>query len=352
MTIGSALDYICFTCIRCNGTTLIAEIHRLIMNDTDMYLSRLRSHSSLYEFLYSVAVDIQGPECVGSCTEKRFQYSQGSNSTKWNIHQNDLLDLILDSFYVGEDNRSSKSSYDRSILVLMEHLLKKDPFTQKKKYCGIGNMGCIQFVHLSSLLGLIPLYCSGYNRISSMKLGPAKFITRSLLKDLRTTTVEECNNEFEMIHSEFRDIWGMKITSSLLENTLCELWSSYKKTVDGNKKANETSEWNVDVITNSELFIDSRVNDVYYFDERRSRIQNFFCIQTSGNGINELRPALIMKHSGLWGTDDNKSKIRLTSWTQDSNDRKHLLWADSFEERTIYTELQVSDYLKNLFVLP
>ena len=58
MTVGSALDYICFTCIRCNGTTLIAEIHRLMINDVDLYVSKIREHDSLYEFLYSMAVDL------------------------------------------------------------------------------------------------------------------------------------------------------------------------------------------------------------------------------------------------------------------------------------------------------
>ena len=353
MTVGSALDYICFTCIRCNGTTLIAEIHRLMINDVDLYVSKIREHDSLYEFLYSMAVEIQGPDSVGSCTEKRFTYSQGSNNTKWNRHQNDLLDVITDSFYIDESNqRGTKKKFEEGINSVMIELMSKDPATKKKKYSGIGYMGCIQFIHMSSLLGILPMYCFGYNRIRSLKLGPAKFIIQSLSQKGTEMSVEECNDHFEKVTEEFRSIWGIKITSSLIENTLCELWRSYKNTRSSIQKDNKGLNCDVDIITDVERFIDSRVNDVYYFDDRRQCIQNFFNVQTSGNGISELHPALVMKHSQLCATNPKKCTFNLTNWRRDGGDKGLMSWSDTEDERTIDTHLHVGDQLKNLLSFP
>ena len=185
-----------------------------------------------------------------------------------------------------------------------------------------------------------------------MKLGPAKFITRSLSKNHSEMTVEECNSHFRKVTDEFRSIWGIKITSSLMENTLCELWRSYKKTQAGMKKHNTSLDCGVEVITNPDLFIDSRVNDVYYFDDRRKCIQNFFNIQSSGKGINELRPALIMKKSREWGSSNRKWNFLLTNWRRDQYDKEHMYWEYSGKERTLDTRLHFSEELKKSYFLP
>ncbi len=349
MNIGDALDYICFTCIRCNGTTLIAEIHRRIMLDRELYLSRRIEHNSLYEFLYSIAVDIQGTSAVGSCSENRFTFSGGSNCTSWNVHQNDLLEVIKNCFPSDLYHSPSKKKYDRAVRALMTELLSVDVVTKKKKYIGIGDMGSIQFVQMSSLLGLIPLYCFQYNSIRSTKLGPAKFIARSYSKNNTDISLEEYNRIFQTIQREFQEIWGSKITSSLLENTLCELWRSYKRTVRAMKK--EVSEIGVDVITNQSLFVDSSVKDVYYYDDRRQCIQNIFNIQTSGKGLTYLHPALVMKSYNVTGMRGNNSHVTITNWKQDKHDHKNMFWSDMGDDRTVATSLQLDKTFKNSFVL-
>ena len=69
MSVADALDFISFFAFRCNGTTVLAEMHRVIMSNRDMYRTQASFGDHLYEFLFDLAKelypDIDG---VGSCT--------------------------------------------------------------------------------------------------------------------------------------------------------------------------------------------------------------------------------------------------------------------------------------------
>ena len=107
MSVADALDYISFFVFRCNGTTVLAEMHRVIMSNRDMYRIKASFGNHLYEFLFELAKelypDIDG---VGSCTQARYTYSAGRNDTNWCDHQHKLLSLCNSYF---ENSKICKS---------------------------------------------------------------------------------------------------------------------------------------------------------------------------------------------------------------------------------------------------
>ena len=59
MSVADTLDFISFFAFRCNGTTVLAEIHRVIMRDREMYRVRATAFGdSFYEFLYDLADEL------------------------------------------------------------------------------------------------------------------------------------------------------------------------------------------------------------------------------------------------------------------------------------------------------
>lgn len=354
MTIRNAIDYVCFTAIRCNGTTLIAEVHRQIMKQRPYYVSRfIEEGISFYELLYEIATEIQGDgNHIGSCTENRFQYSGGSNNTMWNLHQEDLFDIIQCGFYNNSNERVSRKRYDQGIRTIMRELLSKDEKTRKKRYPGIGYMGCIHFIHISSLIGLIPLYCITYSEIADTNLGPGRFINRSFSRSSNDLlSVKECNDIFIQLHHDFREVWGSKITRSLLENVLCELWRSYTNTASNLKgKSSDVSSADVEIIMDDDNFIDGKTKDVYFYDERRKCIQNFYSIRMNGKGASDLNPVLVMKNSKLWGSTRLDENVSLTNW-KDGTNQEYISWSESMEKRNLDTYLNIPPKLKKMMML-
>ena len=348
MNIAHTLDFICFFCFRCNGTTVLAEIHRVVMKNRKMY--RIEADcfgDSFYQFLYNTANDLfPHVKGVGSCTQNRYTYSSGSNSTDWSDHQQDLLELC-NTFYHDPKTVRNKNAVRECTKAMVHELLKgKDPSTKKNRYCGVGAMGAIQFVHMAALLGIIPMQCYTYAELIDNDLGPPKFIRAALTQDetknKNDMCLSKCNSIFHEVHCEMSNIWGPMITESIVENTLCELSRAYK--ASSNNAISNTPP--VSILFDKSTYADGRTVDVSFFDEQRNCVQNFFILRSQGrDGASEIRPMLVMKHSPDWNGTFEESHITLTNWCCDQKDNKNLTWNDSPQKRHLLTELKSSKKL-------
>ena len=351
MSIADTLDFISFFAFRCNGTTVLAEIHRVIMRDREMYRVRATAFGdSFYEFLYDIARELF-PEVpgVGSCTQNRYTYSSGSNNTKWCDHQEDLLNLC-NKYYKDEKTVKSKKAMAECTKYIVEELFKgKNKWTKKKKYVGVGAMGAIQFVHIASLVGLIPLHCYTFAELMDDSLGPPKFIRQGLRKNAKEMPIKDCNTFFNEVHSDFVNIWGPMMTLSLLENTLCELSRALKATSAKAIKKNSQVEIRAEMLLDDSVYCDGRVNDVVFMDEQRGTLQNFFLVCTQGSdGASELRPMLVMKHALNWEGTFEEAHITITNWCgkNNSNDNLNMQWDCDPKTRCLTTAMVVSEKLK------
>ena len=361
MTVADCIDFIAFFAFRCNGTTVLAEIHRVIMEDPEKYWHKYANFGdSMYQFLYDTAAELF-PESkgVGSCTQPRYTYSAGSNTTSWDDHQQDLFNLC-NRFYADSKIVEKKGSIAKVTREVVHELYKAvDPSTKKKKFCGVGAMGAIQFVHLASLLGLIPMHCYTYAELKDDDLGPPRFIRTGLNKMTKSMSIQECDTYMQDMHKELSDIWGPMVTLSLIENMLCELSRSYKatvsklqKSIDDKSKDSESERIAADIITDNEVYCDGKTVDVTYHDSKRGCLQNFFLVRTQGgDGACYLRPMLVMKISKNWGQSYQDSHITLTNWIRDRHDKKNLWWEERPAKRSLLTFLNASERLKRIMTI-
>ncbi len=351
MSIADTLDFISFFAFRCNGTTVLAEIHRVIMRDREMYRVRATAFGDhFYEFLFDLAEELF-PEVsgVGSCTQNRYTYSSGSNNTKWSDHQQDLLDLC-NKYYEDDSTVKSKKAMAECTKDIIHELFKgKNKVTKKKKFLGVGAMGAIQFVHIASLLGLIPLHCYTFAELMDDSLGPPRFIRQALKRSPKEMPINDCNTFFHELHSDFVGVWGPMMTLSLFENTLCELSRALKATFAKALKKDDKVNVSAEMLMDDSLYCDGRVNDVVFMDEQRQTVQNFFLVRTQGSdGASELRPMLVMKHALNWEGTFEEAHITITNWcgSSNANDTLNMKWEHNPKTRSLTTSMLVSEKLK------
>ena len=84
-TVADTIDYIAYSALTCNGSTLVAEIERRITKEPAKYLRCLVSecNNCMYSLLCFVNSEIMPGLPIGSCTDNCFMFSQGSNNTHW-----------------------------------------------------------------------------------------------------------------------------------------------------------------------------------------------------------------------------------------------------------------------------
>lgn len=208
-------------------------------------------------------------------------------------------------------------------------------------------MSANQFIHLASLVGLIPLYCFTFANIHDAKLGTAKAISIGLeqpkmkLPDIRT--------EFLAIVQELKNIWGNMVISALLENVLCEISRCYKQTCKAIlKDSSGPCSLGLEVIcnTSSNHFKESKARDLFFFDESRNTMQNMFNVTSACSGGSPLRPCLLMRDSVRW--NENTSVHNLTNWCGDKNNKKMMAWEHHGNCMKLRTRLFVSQDLKEV----
>lgn len=191
-TVADAMDYVAYCGLTCNGSTLIAEIERRIIKDPPRYLKLLSSrfNNCMYSLLCFVNSEIMPGSATGSCTDNRFTYSQGSNDTHWG-QKRKMLFNVCQEFYKDKQTSSRQSTITEKIREITNRIVH-GKVSGKSEFCGVGAMSANQFIHLASLVGLIPLYCFTFADIHDTKLGPAKAISIGLeqpkmrLPDIRT----------------------------------------------------------------------------------------------------------------------------------------------------------------------
>lgn len=345
MSVGETLDFICFVAIQCNGTSVIAEIHRVIMSDLSTYREKYIESPSMFSFLCRMFKELW-PEIngIGSCTDPRYTYSAGSSSTDWSQHQDDLLALC--SGFFSDVNYTRASLANASSSMINEFLNAKDS-NKKKKYKGVKAMGATQFIHLAATLGLVPLFCYTHAELLDDDLGPARVIRTGLNKSKKEYPIKMSNSFFIEVVSDLQAIWGPAMTPALIENTLCELSRCYKKTVSKQKKSKNLPDPQLDIILDKDLLVDGDKNDVCYFDHRRKCVQNFFMVSVSDG----LRPDLVMKKASQWGEINSKANLSLTNWTGNKDDKGHMKWSDNGANRTLDSLLILSDELEKEYLL-
>ena len=347
MSVRETLDFICFVAIQCNGTSVIAEIHRVIMSDLSRYREKYVESPTMFSFLCSMFTELW-PEIngIGSCTDPRYTYSAGSSSTNWSEHQDDLLTLCSTFFCDCHVLKTRASLIKASASVMYEFLNAKDS-NKKKIYKGVKAMGATQFIHLAAMLGLVPLFCYTHAELLDDNLGPAQVIQTGLGKSKEECAITMLNLFFGEVVSDLQSIWGTAMTPALIENTLCELSRCYKKTVSKQKKANNKANPPLDIILNKEIMVDGEKNDVCYFDHKRKRLQNFFMISAADG----LRPNLVMKKASEWGEINNKANISITNWNGNKDDNGHMKWSDDGSKRTLDSILILSQELEKEYQL-
>ena len=74
MNLSDCLDSIAFFAFRCNGTMVLAKIHRVIMSDLEKYKVECSFGDLFYKFLYGTAKHMfPNVKGVCSCTQNRWQ---------------------------------------------------------------------------------------------------------------------------------------------------------------------------------------------------------------------------------------------------------------------------------------
>jgi hypothetical protein len=333
--VGETLDFISYVAFRCNGTVLIAEIHRRIMSNLEQYVTMYSELDSMYEFLIAINKQIT-TTCPGSCKPNRYTFSQGSNSTMWNEKQSDLFQLCKRFSKSPDIMKRQSKMYEVAASII--HDLDKS-----KKFHGVGPMGANLFVQISSLLGLMPLCCYNYAEIKSQSLGPAKLIKAGIPQ---ISKLEDIRQEYVSMHKDLKDILGPQMTMSILENTLCELYRCVNSSFNLFQKINpdkNTSLPTIDSVTTfPTYFKESKMKDFIYHDEKRGCPQNFFRVVLASKKPTVLNPVLVMKHSRSWKLGSNVWQQNLTNWNRDKKDNKMVFWADDRDKMNLKTKLETS----------
>lgn len=351
MSVRETLDFACFAAIQCNGTTALAEIHRVVMKDLDTYRDTYVAEDSMFDFLCHMFRKLW-PETkgIGSCTDPRFTYCAGSSDTNWCNHQMDLLDLCM-LFYANQETVKTKKNLNNAASTFIHELVfatdQDNQNKKKKKFKGVRTMGAIQFLHIAAMFGLIPLYCYTFAELTDNDLGPPKFIRAGLSMDKKAYGIKECNIFFKALVTDLQGIWGAMMTPALIENLLCELSRCYKKTSSREKRKDAVQVPCVDIILDSNKMVDGEKNDICFFDHERNCVQNFFLVSVG----DAIRPELIMKKSRQWGELNAIANISLTNWTLNKDDNKHLRWSAVRNKMTLDTKLLISDELEKEYLI-
>lgn len=347
--IGDAIDFICFFAFKCNGTSVVAEIHRRIMDNIDGYAEMHDDSENMYDFLCMVNKEFPGSRAIGSCTEPRYTFSSGSNSTDWSQMTGKLHELCM-KYWDGDSASKSRVELKNVTNQIVSLLVDgKDKATGKPLFCGVGGMGANQFIHIAALLGIIPLVCYTFAELRDISLGPALLI-KGVFPPGHIQTANQCNDYLHMVQRRFSDIWNGLATENLLENTMCNCFRSFQftKKFVAKKTGIPIDDIPLSIIMESEYRKESRTKDVFYMDEQRGTVQSFFSLRFSGKGSSNLHPSLVMKDASRWSEGD-RANLVLTNWTGTLDDKKMCYWEHHGSLMCLKTKLSVSTEFEKVY---
>lgn len=346
LNVADTIDFVAYCALTCNGTTLIAEIVRRVILEPVHYQEKLlECHDNMYEFLCYVNHEIMPGSAIGSCTNNRFMYSQGSSRSNWGRDRGMLLKLCQEFYNDDVTVTRQKLMIEKTQKVL--HSLVHSKRNGKSEFHGVGAMSANQFLQLASLVGLVPLYCFTVANLHSTKLGPSKAIMKGL--NSPKMTLKEIQSCFNNLFDELKAIWGNLVTKSLLENVLCEISRCYNQTTKKYKKSHPNAELPLSIICNTRgsQFCESNAKDIFYFNDAANEMQNMFFVSSGSSGGTTLRPCLLMRLSSTW-EKGNESFYNLTNWCQNKADKQMLRWDTQRSRISLDTSLVVSKNLEKL----
>lgn len=351
MTVADTIDYLSFFAFKCNGTSVLAEIHRTVMSNTSKYYKFMKEECScFYEFLCKTNFKLCPDRAVGSCTDPRYTFCAGSNNTDWALLRGPLLRLIKDCRMAFE-NKQSMLTLRKEVSSLIDSLLNQKSKNGKKLFCGAGPMNVNHFVHGASLLGLLPLGAYLHAEIRGVKLGPGKIMNLCCgNKNGKSLKPKECTDILYNVRQSFTAAWSNLVTVNFMENGFCYCYRTYSNTVKALPPLQDGQEYSVDVIMDDELRKESKTKNVYYIDEKRGQVQNFFNLRICGSNSSQIKPVLMMKNVSKW-KDGDKANVVLTNWLGDKNDKGLLFWDCDDYNLSLGTMFQVSDIVENIYSL-
>ena len=344
MDVKATIEYCCFVCFVCQGSSGMAEIHRRLMKDRAHYQELYyQQKGSFFDFLKYLWNEFMPHKGFGACNDNRFTFS--NCTTNWGDLSEDLFDVLM-SFHEVENVTSSKAEMERIVREVVRKLRTDKKQDGKMKYAGSGPFTTVLFIQMASLLGLIPLYCFSYADIEKASLGPGSLIRNGLKKPKYRSA--SCNAYLRKAHQTFLNIWKSAITFALFENMACELHRSYLASTELYYKKNPASypKPGLDILLDKEYFAESKSCDLFFNDECRDCVQNLFLVRQTGSGESELRPMLIMKHSST------NAIVRLTNWVQDGKDPEQIHWDVNPNMLSLTTPLRTSKSFRKLMKLP
>ena len=345
-TAADALDFVAYCALTCNGLTLIAEICRRVTLDPFLYQGRfLECNESMYTFLCKVNKEIMPNVAVGSCTDNRFTFSQGSSKSDWAKDREKLFD-VCNQFYVVAETTSRQKLLMESTTNVLKRLINSKVHG-KSEFHGVGPMSANQFVQMASLIGLIPLYCFTMANIHSVKLGPSKAIRVGLNNP--NMKLNEIQETFSNIVNELKSVWGNLVTTSLIENMLCEISRSYNATTKAMKANGDNRKLALSVICDEthRNFRESQAKDLFFYDDALDCMQNVFNVTSGSSGGTCLRPCLLMRDARLWG-NGSEALFNLTNWCKNNADKRMMEWEGNRKEMTLSSRLLISKELQKV----
>ena len=351
LTVRDTIQLLSYFSFKCNGTVLIAEIHRLIMSDVNRFRTLLRISSSFYSFLCQVNKIIAPGKAVGSCTDPRATYWGGSSDLDWSKKSNELMSLIMQTRTYLKSS-SSRVAVRNQVTLFIDVLMNgRYQSNGKLMFHGAGAMGANHFVHGCALLGLLPLACYNVAEIRDSNLGPAKFIKKAL-KLQKAPSPKKCTEILYDTYSKFSPLWNDMVSINFLENSFCYGSRTIDRTIKTltTNDTNNEADYDATIIMDNDLRVESKTKNLYFMDERRGRMQNVYLIRTCGNGSSPTRPMLVMKDASRW-SEGNAANVVLTNWECDKNDKKLLQWKLINDQFCLNSILNVADELVKMYSL-
>ena len=219
------LAYILFATYTCNGTSVIAEIVRMMEDRTLPWYKDIQDFNLSYvdgDFyrLLCFLADQMFFKAVGSCTNPRHTFTNTKDLYDFSQHSDALL-KDLDNI-----SNASSSSYKKVIPTFIGRIVK----SMDGPYKGMGLVVAHNYVQLCSLLGLIPLQCYQYAatmKSGNLSTGPAKFIAKCFNVGSENSIVSAIpgalESIFEEAYSDLNKIWKSRVSKEIQENSFCEI---------------------------------------------------------------------------------------------------------------------------------
>ena len=358
-TVGDAIDFVCYSCLICNGTSNLAEITRVTMGEKKQVLKQTFNGplgKNMYQYLCYVSKNYAAKEkSVGSCSEPRHTPCSHRSPNDWDERRDAVLSLIKRYFF-------NIRAVDREPNVLSRCCKDfiSEVIADKIQFPNVSTFLAVQFLQVLSLVGLVPLGCYNYAEPSDVKLGSSNFIQLAMKK--RNLKKDMCSSAFEKLMKDIEEVWDDgKVSRAIVENVLCELsrsyWLTVRQIVDPDKKQRMKAirNWHssklpdVTCLKDENLRVESKVIDVLYFLSHRKTTQSFFKLRYSGDGANASKPQLVMvNHSVSQGRNVPKVK-KLTNWKKDVNDQKQMQWSNRGTNMIMSSSLTIKRDIQKIY---